>query len=61
MSKAGTTPELSKEPIPYKVLQSAKFAVKRPDVDGSLNYPGYLATNKSFGFLRYSYEKSRAL
>lgn len=39
-SKAGTTPELFKEHIPYRVSQSAKFAVKRPDVDGSLNYPG---------------------
>jgi hypothetical protein len=40
MSKAGMAPELPREPIPYKVSQSAKFFVKRPDADESLNYWG---------------------
>jgi hypothetical protein len=40
MSKAGTAPELQKELIPCKVSQSAKFVVKRPDADESLNYWG---------------------
>jgi hypothetical protein len=40
MRKAGTAPELLKEPVPYQVSQSAEFLVKRPDADGSLNYWG---------------------
>jgi hypothetical protein len=40
LGKAGEVPELSKEPVPYEVSQSAEFAVKRPDADGSLNYWG---------------------
>jgi hypothetical protein len=38
LGKAGEVPELLKEPVPYEVSQSAEFAVKRPDADGSLNY-----------------------
>jgi hypothetical protein len=40
MSKAGTVPEVLREDVHYEVSQSARFVVRRPDADGSLNYWG---------------------
>jgi hypothetical protein len=37
--RAGLRPEVRRELVPFMVVESARFEMKRPDTDGSLNWP----------------------
>lgn len=39
MRRAGLTPEVRSEAVPFVVEESARFEMRRPDADGSLDWP----------------------
>jgi hypothetical protein len=39
MKRAGLMPEFRRQVVPFVMVESAQFEMKRPDTDGSLNWP----------------------